>query len=59
MSTARAFQGSGYTIQITGGDGIVRYELHIPGSYKGYDGEFIFLKEPNGSINHRIFKPYN
>jgi RHS repeat-associated protein len=54
-----AFQDNGYTILITGGDGIVRMELHIPGSYKGYDGDFIFIKEPDGIINHRFFKPYN
>ena len=57
--SVKAFQQYGYTKLIIGGDGIVRIELHIPGSYKGYEGEFIFLKEPSGDINHRIFQPYS
>lgn len=56
--SVEAFQQDGYTTIVTGGDKINRTLLHIPGSYKGYDGEFLFLKEPNNIINHRIFKPY-
>ena len=56
--SVESFQQDGYTTEIIGGDGIKRTELHIPESYKGRDGEFIFLKEPNGKINHRIFQPY-
>lgn len=56
--SVEAFQQDGYTTIVTGGDKTNRTLLHIPGSYKGYDGEFLFLKEPNNIINHRIFKPY-
>jgi hypothetical protein len=56
--SVKAFQQDGYITHITGGDNVIRTQLHIPGSYKGYDGEFLFLKEPNGIINHRIFQPY-
>ena len=56
--SVRTFQQDGYTTTIIGGDGVARTQLHIPGSYKGYNGEFLFLKEPNGIINHRIFQPY-
>ena len=56
--SVKAFQQDGYITHITGGDNVIRTQLHIPCSYKGYDGEFLFLKEPNGIINHRIFQPY-
>lgn len=38
--SVEAFQQDGYTTIVTGGDKINRTLLHIPGSYKGYDGEF-------------------
>lgn len=37
------------------GDGVARTKLSIPGRYKGKDGVFEFIKEPNGDINHRFF----
>jgi hypothetical protein len=42
---------------ITGGDGIQREMLEIPGEYKGRAGTFEFIKNPDGSINHRYFRP--
>jgi hypothetical protein len=42
---------------IVGGDGIVRQMLEIPGSYGGRDGVFLFIREANGAINHRLFVP--
>jgi hypothetical protein len=56
--SVKAFQNDGYITIIKGGDGINRTQLNIPGSYKGYDGVFQFMKETNGLINHRLFKPY-
>jgi hypothetical protein len=56
--SVKAFQDNGYVTPIRGSNGIIRNQLSIPGSYKGYNGEFIFLKEPNGLINHRYFKPF-
>ncbi len=50
------FQGSGTISKITGGDGITRDILRIPGSYKGRDGVFEFIKEAVGSFNHRFPK---
>jgi filamentous hemagglutinin len=35
-----AFENTGTTSAITGGDGIVREMLEIPGSYGGRDGVF-------------------
>jgi RHS repeat-associated protein len=57
-----AFESSGNLSTITGGDGLVREMLEIPGSYasgKGgwYDGVFQFIKDADGSINHRLFVP--
>lgn len=43
--------------KITGGDGIVRDMLKIPGEYRGKQDVFEFIKEPDGSINHRLFRP--
>ncbi len=51
------FQGAGQITKITGGDGVVRDMLKIPGEYRGKHGVFEFIKESDGSINHRLFKP--
>ncbi len=42
---------------ITGGDGVERLRLEISGSYRGKEGIFEYIREPNGSINHRLFFP--
>jgi hypothetical protein len=55
--SVKGFQGSGQVSKIAGGDGVERTILRIPGEYKGKDGKFEFMKEPNGSINHRLFRP--
>ncbi len=31
--------------------------LTIPEGYKGREGSFEFIKDANGVINHRLFKP--
>jgi len=56
--SVKAFQNEGYITPIKGGDGLIRPQLNIPGGYKGYNGTFQFMKEPNGIINHRYFKPF-
>lgn len=52
-----AFEKNGQVRQIVGGDGIKRSKLTIPGWYRGKNGVFEFIKEPNGYINHRLFRP--
>lgn len=52
-----AFDDVGKVKPLTGGDGVVREMLEIPGSYKGKEGVFQFIKEADGSINHRLFVP--
>lgn len=52
-----AFGADGKVSQIVGNDGIVRTKLEISGSYKGRDGNFEYIIEPNKTINHRFFKP--
>jgi filamentous hemagglutinin len=52
-----AFESAGSVRTITGGDGVVRQMLEIPGSYGGRDGVFQFIQEADGSINHRLFVP--
>ncbi|MDU4439039.1 MAG: RHS repeat-associated core domain-containing protein, partial [Neisseria sp.] len=52
-----SFSRYGKVSKIKGGDGITRQKLEIPGGYKGKEGVFEYIKEPNGKINHRLFKP--
>lgn len=54
-----AFSGHGTVSEITGGDGVKRWKLEIPGNYRGEDGIFEYIKNPDGSINHRLFIPEN
>jgi len=54
--SVRTFQSAGQVTKITGGDGKVRDMLKIPGEYRGKQGFFEFIKESDGSINHRLFK---
>jgi filamentous hemagglutinin len=51
------FQGAGQVTEIIGGDGVVRDMLKIPDEYRGKQGVFEFIKESDGSINYRLFKP--
>ena len=53
--SVRALQDSGQVSKLTGGDGIVRDVLKIRGKYKGKTGDFEFIKDPDGFINHRYF----
>ena len=55
--SVKGFQDAGQLSKLTGGDGVVRDMLKIPGGYKGKDGIFEFIKEADGSINHRLFRP--
>ena len=43
--------------KIKGSYGITRQKLEIPRGYKGKEGIFEYIKEPNGNINHCLFKP--
>ena len=52
-----AFEKIGKVTVIKGRGGIARKVLRIPGSYKGEKGYFEFIRESDGTINHRIFKP--
>lgn len=51
------FEKYGKVENVTGGDGVVREMLKIPGHYKGKNGFFEFIKEADGTINHRFFNP--
>jgi len=51
----KAFQAAGQVTSIKGGG--AREMLTIPGGYKGREGSFEFIKDANGAINHRLFKP--
>ena len=52
-----AFESSGRTFWRRGGDGVKRLWLEIPGTYRGHEGVFQFIKEADGTINHRRFVP--
>jgi len=51
------FAGQGTTRQITGRDGVVRTKVELPGSYRGKEGTFEWIVEPDGTVNHRLFVP--
>ncbi|MDY6013158.1 MAG: hypothetical protein SPJ33_09665, partial [Clostridium sp.] len=52
------FGACGKITNITGGDGIVRKQIEIPGSYMGKEGVFQYIIEADGvSCNHRLFVP--
>lgn len=53
--SVEAFENYGTIRTITGGDGIKRMKLEIPGWYKGKNGVFEFIKEPDNTINHHFF----
>ena len=55
--SVKAFQDAGQVSKLTGGDGVARELLRIPGEYRGKQGAFEFIKEADGAINHRLFKP--
>ena len=55
--SVKSFESNGTISTIIGGDGVSRQMLKIPGKYKGKQGNFEFIKEPNGNINHRLFRP--
>jgi hypothetical protein len=42
--------------KITGGDGIERTKVELPGSINGKDGNFSWIIEPNKTVNHRQFE---
>ena len=42
--------------KITGGDGIERTKVELPGSINGKDGNFSWIIEPDKTINHRQFE---
>jgi len=52
-----AFSGNGTVTQIVGGDGVTRWRLTIPGSYNGQTGVFEYIRNQDGTINHRLFVP--
>ncbi|MDO5615800.1 MAG: hypothetical protein Q4G16_06395 [Cruoricaptor ignavus] len=55
--SVKAFEASGIRSIIKGGDGVTRQMLKIPGGYGSKKGFFEFIKEADGMINHRLFRP--
>jgi hypothetical protein len=50
-------EDAGSTQTIVGADGVSREMLEIPGSINGEDGVFQYIKNPDSTINHRLFVP--
>ena len=48
--------GTRYMKKGSGTDNSWYEHLDIPGSYKGKDGVFEFIKNNKGEINHRFFR---
>ncbi|WP_438266277.1 RHS repeat domain-containing protein [Leptospira santarosai] len=55
--SVKVFEKNGTVSKITGGDGVTREMLKIHGEYGRSKGNFEFIKESNGTINHRLFRP--
>lgn len=51
------FSGKGKVTELIGGDNVLRHKLEIPGEYKGRTGVFEYIRNPDGTINHRLFVP--
>jgi RHS repeat-associated protein len=49
--------GLGRQSKITGGDGVVRTKIELDGSYGSKNGVFEWIIEPDGAVNHRLFRP--
>ena len=50
------YGADGQLEDITGGDGVTRTRLRIAGWYRGYEGFFEYIIEPDGiTVNHRYF----
>lgn len=52
------FAGIGKQTKITGGDGIIRTKIEVEGEYLGRKGNFEWIIEPDGFVNHRKFEPF-
>ena len=57
FESVKAFEKEGVKMPLIGNDGRLYQKLEIPGWYKGYNGNFEFIKDSKGVINHRFFKP--
>ncbi|WBV22393.1 VENN motif pre-toxin domain-containing protein [Pantoea piersonii] len=55
--SADGYAEQGKILVIKGGDGVESLRLEITGSYRGKEGVFEYIREPNGAINHRLFVP--
>jgi len=54
-----SFAGLGKQRKIVSGDGISRLKIELEGFYRGKQGVFEWIIEPNNTINHRIFRTWN
>lgn len=48
--------GAARVKKITGGDGIERTKVELPGSINGKNGNYSWIIEPNKKVNHRQFE---
>lgn len=58
LKAVDAFGSNGKITQIVGRDGIVRTKVEISGGYKGREGVFEYIIEPDNTVNHRFFRPH-
>lgn len=50
------YAGQGKQSVFQGGDGVWRTKVELPGSYRGKNGVFEGIIEPDGFVNHRFFR---
>jgi len=56
--TIDGFAADQLPAKITGADGVTRTKISVPGSINGKSGDFTWIFEKNGDINHRAFEPH-
>lgn len=57
-STVDSFGSTGVKSAITGGDGVTRTMIQIPGAVNGKNGVFEYILEADMTCNHRLFVPF-
>lgn len=56
-ATVDQFAADGTAMKLTGGDGVVRTRVELPGAVNGRDGNYTWIVEPDQTVNHRQFEP--
>jgi hypothetical protein len=51
------FAGDATVTPLRGGDGVLRQKVVLPGYWRGEQGTFQWIIEPDKAVNHRLWVP--